>query len=133
MNMIQFPYQTSSIDGPEIQPLGHSEVVKVGKDVSLTCTAEGNPVPVVKWSFQNQNKTTGRRQTILTIFKATSADAGEYTCTATNDFGNVTRTVTLSVTSKSDVIAVKRRENVINGILFANFIYETFMYILKKQ
>ncbi|XP_060713330.1 vascular cell adhesion protein 1-like [Tachysurus vachellii] len=83
--------------GPEIQPVTRSEVVKAGNDLSLSCTAEGNPEPEVSWSFQNQTKATGRRQTILNLSKANSADAGEYLCTASNELGSKTRTVSLTV------------------------------------
>ncbi|KAF4073716.1 hypothetical protein AMELA_G00246430 [Ameiurus melas] len=85
--------------GPRIKPDNSSEVVEAGGDVSLSCTAEGNPEPEVRWSFQNHIKATGRRQTVLTISKAWLADAGVYTCTATNDLGNDTRTVSLTVES----------------------------------
>lgn len=74
--------------------------------MSLSCTAEGNPEPEVRWSFQNHIKATGRRQTVLTISDAWLADAGVYTCTATNDHGNDIRTVSLMVESKSDVTGV---------------------------
>ncbi|KAF4073719.1 hypothetical protein AMELA_G00246540 [Ameiurus melas] len=84
---------------PRIKPDNPSEVVKAGGDVSLNCTAEGNPEPEVRWSFQNHIKATGRRQTVLTISKAWLAHTGEYTCTATNDLGKDTRTVSLTVES----------------------------------
>ncbi|XP_047663748.1 hemicentin-1-like isoform X3 [Tachysurus fulvidraco] len=83
--------------GPEIQPVTPSEVVKAGNDLSLSCTAEGNPEPQVRWSFQNQTKATGRRQAILNLSKTKSADAGEYLCTASNELGSKTRTVSLTV------------------------------------
>lgn len=81
-------------------------MVKEGEDVSLNCTADGNPEPEVKWHFKSQTKATGRRQTTLTISKASADDDGHYTCTATNDLGNVIRTVSLIVKSKSDEIGV---------------------------
>uniref|UniRef100_A0AAR2K4T8 Ig-like domain-containing protein n=1 Tax=Pygocentrus nattereri TaxID=42514 RepID=A0AAR2K4T8_PYGNA len=83
--------------GPEIESGDESVEVYEGRDVTLPCTAEGNPEPEVKWSFNNQSKTTGGRQTTLTISGATPADGGEYTCTATNTFGSQTRRVFLVV------------------------------------
>ncbi|XP_053468821.1 hemicentin-2 [Ictalurus furcatus] len=81
----------------EIQLDEPSQVVTVGNDVSLSCTAEGNPEPEVTWSFQNQSKTTGRRQITLNIAKAKATDAGEYTCTASNKLGRNTKIATLTV------------------------------------
>ncbi|XP_047006410.1 hemicentin-2 isoform X1 [Ictalurus punctatus] len=81
----------------EIQLDKPSQVVNVGTDVSLSCTAEGNPEPEVTWSFQNQSKTTGRRQITLNVAKAKATDAGEYTCTASNKLGRNTKIVTLTV------------------------------------
>ncbi|XP_053348650.1 hemicentin-1-like isoform X1 [Clarias gariepinus] len=83
--------------GANIQYISPSAGVNVGEKVSLQCTAEGNPVPEVRWTFQNQNRTTGRQHTPLNIDKAKSADAGQYTCIATNELGTDTKTVSLTV------------------------------------
>ncbi|KAF7690985.1 intercellular adhesion molecule 5 isoform X2 [Silurus meridionalis] len=82
---------------PKIEP--DKEVVKVkeGSKVFLNCTAEGNPEPELNWSVQSQIKATGRQQTTLTFFQVSLADAGVYTCTATNSLGNDTRKVSLIV------------------------------------
>ncbi|KAI5620892.1 intercellular adhesion molecule 5 precursor, partial [Silurus asotus] len=69
----------------------------LGSKVSLSCTAKGNPEPELNWSIQSQIKATGRQQTTLTIVKVSLADAGVYTCTATNSLGNDTREVSLIV------------------------------------
>lgn len=73
-----------------------------GGDVSLNCTAEGNPEPEVEWRFQNQSKLSGKGQAMLTISTVSFDDGGEYTCTATNDLGSVTKTVLLTVERESD-------------------------------
>ncbi|XP_037396827.1 intercellular adhesion molecule 5 isoform X2 [Pygocentrus nattereri] len=92
--------------GPEIESGDESVEVYEGRDVTLPCTAEGNPEPEVKWSFNNQSKTTGGRQTTLTISGATPADGGEYTCTATNTFGSQTRRVFLVVKEIPDRVSI---------------------------
>ncbi|KAI5620891.1 intercellular adhesion molecule 5 precursor [Silurus asotus] len=82
---------------PEIEPDKEVLKVKEGSKVSLSCTAKGNPEPELNWSIQSQIKATGRQQTTLTIVKVSLADAGVYTCTATNSLGNNTREVSLIV------------------------------------
>lgn len=101
--LLQNQYQTFSTDGANILDISPSAKVNVGEKVSLQCTAEGNPVPEVRWTFQNQNRTTGRQHTPLIIDKAKSADAGQYTCIATNELGTDTKTVSLTVQGKTDL------------------------------
>ncbi|XP_035380986.1 vascular cell adhesion protein 1-like [Electrophorus electricus] len=78
---------------PQIVSRMNSVLVPIFSDVSLNCSAEGNPEPTVMWSFKNQTIITGRRQSTLTISRATSADAGIYTCTATSLSWSQTREV----------------------------------------
>ncbi|XP_076866073.1 vascular cell adhesion protein 1-like [Brachyhypopomus gauderio] len=58
--------------------------VSILRDLSLTCSANGNPEPDVEWRFKNQTIAAGRRHSTLKISRVTSAHAGLYTCTATN-------------------------------------------------
>ncbi|XP_035381692.1 intercellular adhesion molecule 5 isoform X1 [Electrophorus electricus] len=78
---------------PQIVSRMNSVLVPIFSDVSLNCSAEGNPEPTVMWSFKNQTIITGRRQSTLTISRATSANAGIYTCTATSLSWSQTREV----------------------------------------
>lgn len=94
-----------STDAPEIH-LSRADVVYVGSDVSLNCTADGNPEPVVELRFTNQIKATGRRQTMLSISEAKLSNSGEYTCTATNEVGKRSSTTSLRVKGESDVTAL---------------------------
>lgn len=103
---IHFHYQIFSIDGPEIWQVTPSVVKNVGSNVSFSCTAKGNPEPEVRWNFQNQTKAVGKWQITLQISKVKLANAGLYTCTATNEVGSATKTVSLTVKGKSDVIGV---------------------------
>ncbi|KAI5620893.1 intercellular adhesion molecule 5 precursor, partial [Silurus asotus] len=85
--------------GPEIH-LAKTLEVKTGNDVSLNCTAIGNPEPEVRWTFRGQFKTNGSRQAILKITNAKSDHGGQYTCNATNKLGSKTATVLLKIKGK---------------------------------
>ncbi|XP_041719187.1 intercellular adhesion molecule 1 [Coregonus clupeaformis] len=78
--------------------LGNDTVILSGdSDVSLNCSAEGNPPPEIKWTFAAGNVTvsTEGRQRTVRITRATSTNAGIYICTATNRVGTATRTTTV--------------------------------------
>ncbi|XP_049332013.1 intercellular adhesion molecule 5 isoform X1 [Astyanax mexicanus] len=83
--------------GPEIAPGDDSAEVNRGLNVSLTCKADGNPKPVLRWSFNNQPMATGKGEATLTISRAKVTDSGEYLCTAANKIGTQTKRVSLVV------------------------------------
>lgn len=73
-----------------------SKEVSLGENVSLECYAEGNPAPEIHWVYKsavNVKETTVGRQKNIAITTATSTNFGVYICVATNDIGNVTRSV----------------------------------------
>ncbi|XP_071241863.1 vascular cell adhesion protein 1 isoform X2 [Salvelinus alpinus] len=83
--------------------LGNDTVeVSAGSDVSLNCSAEGNPPPEMKWNDTATSKvklsTEGRQRTVRIT------TAGIYICTATNIFGTVTRTTTVTIKGGSTII-----------------------------
>lgn len=61
--------------------------------VTLNCMLEGNPRPMVAWTFENATIRAGGRYSFsnrraeLTIMVVVLEDAGLYTCTATNRVG----------------------------------------------
>ncbi|XP_074655735.1 basement membrane-specific heparan sulfate proteoglycan core protein-like [Tubulanus polymorphus] len=73
--------------------------VRAGNEAIFECTATGNPPPIVRWSRGNiglpssASEVRGR----LRISNPTSADAGEYTCTAIGVPGNYQLTARLVV------------------------------------
>ncbi len=69
----------------------------VGKDsnINLECHSTGNPEPEVWWSFKNKNISTERRH--INIERATSTNAGVYTCSATNKFGRSDKTFIVEI------------------------------------
>ncbi|XP_055753456.1 intercellular adhesion molecule 5 isoform X2 [Salvelinus fontinalis] len=83
--------------------LGNDTVeVTAGSDVSLNCSAEGNPPPEMKWNdtaARNVKLSTEGRQRTVRI-----TTAGIYICTATNIFGTVTRTTTVTIKGGSTII-----------------------------
>uniref|UniRef100_A0A8B9GW66 Ig-like domain-containing protein n=1 Tax=Astyanax mexicanus TaxID=7994 RepID=A0A8B9GW66_ASTMX len=90
-----------STDGPEIAPGDDSAEVNRGLNVSLTCKADGNPKPVLRWSFNNQPMATGKGEATLTISRAKVTDSGEYLCTAANKIGTQTKRVSLVVKGRT--------------------------------
>ncbi|XP_035253453.1 hemicentin-1-like isoform X2 [Anguilla anguilla] len=77
--------------------------VTQGDEVILECLAEGNPSPVLTWettAAEIPQVSTRRRQSNAIISRATSSNAGVYTCNATNDQGMSSKTVTVTVMEK---------------------------------
>lgn len=75
-----------------------TKVVTPGENVTLHCSAEGNPDPEIVWKYDsvvNVRETTGGRQRNVSVTGATSTNAGVYSCIATNKVGSVSRSVTL--------------------------------------
>ncbi|XP_061567534.1 intercellular adhesion molecule 5 [Cololabis saira] len=70
-----------------------------GENVTLECSAQGNPSPDVEWKSplagSVQGPAKGRQQIIITVTAATSTNASPYMCVATNKVGRVTRFVSL--------------------------------------
>jgi hypothetical protein len=66
-----------------------SQTIASGGTVVLSFAATGSPVPELQW-FLNGAPVQSANGPTLVIFGATAADAGSYTCTATNASGSVT-------------------------------------------
>ncbi|XP_076000164.1 hemicentin-2 isoform X2 [Genypterus blacodes] len=89
---------------PELNKADYTVEVGRGEDVTLVCSAEGNPAPVIEWSVNgahNLNLTTRERQSNITVTGATSTNAGVYKCFATNKVGRVTSSASLIVKDRS--------------------------------
>lgn len=92
------PYTAIVHYAPEFKEGNFTKEVGVGEDVTLNCSAEGNPPPVMHWNFSsaaNLKETTEGRQKTITVTGATSTNAGVYICVATNKVGSLSRSVTL--------------------------------------
>ncbi len=81
------------------QPAARS-AVGAGHTISLTAIATGSPTPTYRWRRNNVNLVddghrTGSATSTLTISAATAADAGSYTCVATNSCRSLTSNAAL--------------------------------------
>ena len=88
-----------------VQPV--SQVVATGGAVAFNASASNSPSYL--WSLNgspvsNGNGISGANSSTLTISSASSANAGSYTCTATNSFGTVqSNSAGLSVTNTTNI------------------------------
>ena len=82
-----------------LQPV--SATIATGRSAALSVAATGSPAPTFQWSL-NGTAIAGATDPILEVKAATSANAGTYTCTATNSVGAATSSsATLTVTTSS--------------------------------
>ena len=77
-------------------------VVNVGDEVSLTCSAQGHPKPVITWVKDDIRVTNGNRFVLqasgdLNIKEIGKNDEGNYQCLAKNDVGTEIKTVRVVV------------------------------------
>ncbi|KAF3700033.1 Vascular cell adhesion protein 1 [Channa argus] len=81
------------------EKMGMKEI-SMGGNVTFECHAEGNPAPEIHWHFTHADNvfvTTWGSHMTITIREATSTNAGDYICVATNKVGNATRSFTLKI------------------------------------
>lgn len=80
----------------------------LGENLTLECSADGNPPPVLVWKKSppaaNINSHSRGRHSYAYVAEATSSDAGLYSCTATNDFGSVSKNFTLMMRGKQRTV-----------------------------
>ena len=86
------------VDQPEITTdPGSTEIIERG-DVTLTCSAVGNPTPSISWTKDGSLINAGgdprinitEQNTKLRITNVSRADDGQYRCVASNGLGNAT-------------------------------------------
>ncbi|KAM7409453.1 hypothetical protein PAMA_001098 [Pampus argenteus] len=104
---------------PVVMTILDSVVVMAGSTIPLTCLAEGNPEPLVTWSFRTAD---GRslpqgRGSRLVIAAVSLTQAGRYECEARNTEGNQTAAVEVTVHAPptNTSISVSPGEEVVEG------------------
>ena len=77
---------------PTIIEISPNQTVLAGGNVSFVCTANGNPPPIVQWIkdglVYGSNGSSFPVTSTLDVESVTPADAGAYTCEASNDIGS---------------------------------------------
>ncbi|XP_022705498.1 Down syndrome cell adhesion molecule-like protein Dscam2 [Varroa jacobsoni] len=92
----------------------------VGDELNVDCRANGHPVPNIRISRGGSSLTSTSRlhvhNGLLTIKSISQNDKGEFICEASNSLGNITRTISLSLTvparfkEKTSVVTSRRSE-----------------------
>ena len=77
-------------------------IVNVKEEVKLNCSMSSVPDPVYSWSFPHScSSCPNTSNDSVVIFTAEDiTDSGEYTCVAENQYGNLSVTFYVTVTSK---------------------------------
>lgn len=92
---------------PEITEPPSNEATVDGRIVTMTCRVFGAPKPEVKWLHNNKELTGGRYTVLdngdLEIRDVIFLDAGQYTCYATNKFGNAEAKGSLDVKEHTQI------------------------------
>ena len=88
-----FYYCLFYVDPPVITHISSNQRLNASSSVTLNCSADGNPPPVISWTRVSDNS--------AVVFPLTSIGLqheGPYRCTANNSVGNaVTRDVSIAV------------------------------------
>lgn len=81
--------------------------MNVGGDVSLKCSAKGNPPPSYTWEFYGSSNVAENHEdgvTYLSITNATARNMGRYTCRAANPLGVVVKGVKITVDGRTTCV-----------------------------
>jgi hypothetical protein len=79
----------ASATAPAFTTQPKSQTIAAGKSVTFTVVASGSPAPTLQWK-KGTTVLTGKTAASLTLSALKEADAGSYTCVATNSAGSVT-------------------------------------------
>uniref|UniRef100_A0A3B5BMY4 Hemicentin-1-like n=1 Tax=Stegastes partitus TaxID=144197 RepID=A0A3B5BMY4_9TELE len=88
----------ASLDAPELKNDTEDIFLLEDDDVTLTCEAEGNPLPVFHWTYNGVAMLESASSLNITRVN----DSATYTCTATNDVGNTSKQFHVHVIKMTD-------------------------------
>lgn len=90
---------THPSDAPVITASSESVLVMAGSPLTLSCLAEGNPEPIITWSFSSAGgQTEVQAQGHQLVFTAASlSHSGRYDCEAKNAEGQQNTSVEVTV------------------------------------
>jgi len=83
-------------------------------DMTLSCHATGKPTPNITWSKQG-NKEWNHTGTLLPLKNISRDQHGDYWCTAENNAGHVSASVTVTVNYAPSITISAKRYNVTEG------------------
>ena len=99
---------------------GETLVLFIGTMFTLTCNTSGTPLPVVSWSRDGMTLEGDGSQVIiagatLTLTSPSSADSGEYHCSASSSAGLVSSSVQVLVVGSNQTLTTEAvvRDNVV--------------------
>ncbi|XP_070765648.1 vascular cell adhesion protein 1b [Enoplosus armatus] len=104
---------------PVVTAISDSVLVMAGSPLTLTCSAEGNPEPIITWSFRTAGgRSVPRGPGLQLVFTAASlSEAGWYDCDARNTEGHQTAAVEVTVHAPptNTSLTVSPGEEVVEG------------------
>ncbi|KAM5280542.1 contactin-6 [Ctenodactylus gundi] len=101
-------------------PIKKNSVVQVGGNIVIECKPQAFPGAAISWKRGTENLRPSKRVFFLEdgslkIYNVTRADAGSYTCEATNQFGSAKNTGSLIVKEKTVIIVPPSKMDVTVG------------------
>ncbi len=108
----------SAASTPSISYQTGNQFIVVGAELSLSVTADGFPAPTYQWR-KNGVDVSGATASVFVVPSASLADAGSYTCVATNSAGSVTSSA-ISVTVYPETNLTIRTQPLSQAIKISN-------------
>lgn len=89
MYIVIYEYKTDGPDMPAVTMAPSKSVYSVGDSLTVNCSTDSNPPPVITWSVLSENKLEEQVERFFNksklVFRSLlPTDSGNYTCTATN-------------------------------------------------